>query len=177
MEEKAKSPVLKAALTYGGIFSVALVLLSVVLEVTGLSYKVWANYLSIPLIIGLLIYTLTAYKKEYLGGFAKFEQLMLMTLLMALVAALISTLYSFIYMTWIDPDMLDKIKNMQYEMLMNNPRIPEEAIDDSMDMFEKMKSKPLMLVFGFVGTYLRILFWGLIIAAIVKKKNPAEIVA
>ena len=177
MEEKAKNPVFKAALIYGGIFGVAIILLSVILEVLGLTYKMWASYMSIPIVILLLVYALTAYKKEYLGGYAKFEQLMLMTLLMALFAAVISTIYSFVFMTWIDPDMLDKLKNVQYDMLMKNPRMTEEAIDTSLEIFEKMKSKPLMLLFGFLGTYFRVIIWGLIIAAFVKKKNPAEIIA
>lgn len=177
MEEKAKNPVLKAALIYGGIFGFVTILLSVILDVLGLTFEKWVSFINLPVGIALVLYAQITYKKEYLGGFAKYEQLMLMTLLMSLFATVLTTLYSFINMTWIDPDFIDKLKNVQYEAMLNNPRIPEEAIDESMDMMEKFQSPALLLLFGFLGGYVRIVIIGVITAAFVKKNNPAEIAA
>jgi len=175
MEEKAKSPALKAALLYGAIIGFVSIAVAVVLDLLGLTMETWAGLLSILITIGLVIYSLRAYKKEYLGGTAKYDQLMLMTLLMSLVAAVLTTTYSAINITLIDPDALEKMSNMVYEKMANNSRITEDMLDVMMERMEGRFTFGRVIIQGFFGGYVMTVIVGVIAGAFIKSKteNPA----
>jgi hypothetical protein len=170
MEEEAKSPALKAALLYGAIIGFVSIVVAVVLDLLGLTMKTWAGLLSLLITVGLVIYSLKAYKKEYLGGTAKYDQLMLMTLLMALVATVLTTTYSAINITLIDPDALDKMSNMVYEKMANNPRITEDVLDMMMERMEGRFTFGRVIIQGFIGGYVMTVIIGVIAGAFIKSK-------
>ena len=175
MEEKAKSPAMKAALLYGAIIGFVSIVVAVVLDLLGLTMATWAGFVSLAITIGLVIYSLRAYKKEYLGGIATYQQLMLMTLLMSLVATVLTTAYSAINITLIDPDALDKMANMVYEKMSNNSRITEDMLDMMMERMEDRFTFGRVIIQGFFGGYVMTVIVGVIAGAFIKSKteNPA----
>lgn len=179
MEEKAKNPVFKAALIYGAIIGFVSIAITVVLDVMGLTMETWASLLSIAITIGLVIYSLRAYKNEYLDGTAKYEQLMLLTLLMSLIATVLTTTYSAINITIIDPDALDKMYNLMYEKMANNPRITDDMLDMMMERMEGRFTFGRVIIQGFFGAYVMTVIIGVIAGAFIKTKadNSADHIA
>lgn len=178
MEEKAKNPAIMAGLLYGAIIGFVSIVISVILDLMGLTFKTWASLLGLVVTIGLVVYSLRAYKKEYLDGKAKYEQLMLMTLFMALVSTALATAYSAINITLIDPDFLEKTYNMAYDKIASNPRITDDMLDIVIERMEGKFTAGRILIQGFIGGYIMTVIIGVIAGAFIKTKqnNPANVV-
>jgi hypothetical protein len=134
----------------------------------------WVGIVSIVVSIAVLIYLLRAYRNEYLDGFATYGQLILMALLIGLVSSIIMAVYTYLLYAVIDPDLIEKMKIMAEERIMNNPRISEGMYDMVMEKMEKRMTVNRMtinaLVWGTVVTFIL----GLIIAAFLKKEKTPE---
>ncbi len=173
MEKKASF--WKPALIYGAIVGFVGILLGVIFYIMDLATANWTSYLSMVVGIAVLAYCLVAYRKEYLGGFAKFGQIFVMALVIGIISSIITTIYSYVLYTFIDPELIDKIKLVAEEKMMNNPRIPENMLDDMIERmaknFEPKRMLTMGLIFGIVGNAII----GLILAAFIKKEeNPVD---
>ncbi len=169
MEKKAS--ILKAALIYGAIVGFVGILLSVIFYVMDLSTANWTQYVTMAIGIVVLAYCLVAYRKEYLGGFATYGQIFLMALLIGVVSTIISTIYSYILFTVIDPELIDKIRLVAEDKMMNNSRIPESMMDDMIERMAKNFEPKRMLTMAFVGGIVMNAVLGLILAAFIKKEE------
>ena len=175
MEEQTKTPFLKPALIYGAIYGFASILLSVIFYLLNLQFKTWPQLVSIVVIIVVLVYTLKAYRDEYLGGFASFGQLLLMALGIAVVATILSTIYQLILVNYIDPDYLEKSQQFIYERYANDSRFSEAQIDMMMERMDNSGGMGRLirrsLIWGTVVTFIL----GMIVSAFIKKeKNPVD---
>jgi len=171
MEEKTKSPMMKAALIYGLIIGFVSIVVSVVLDLLGIKFESWANLLSIVISIGLIVYSQAAYKKEYMGGFASYGELMKMTLLMSLVSTILLTAYTAINITVIDPDALEKMYNMTYIKIAENPRFTDDMVDSIMERMEGRFTFNRVVLQSLIGGYIITVIIGLITAAFIKKEQ------
>ena len=173
MEKKASF--WKAALIYGAIAGFVGILLGVIFYVMNLYAANWTQWVSILVAIAVLVYCLKAYRNEYLGGFARFGQLFLMALAIGVVSSIISLIYSYLMYTVIDPELLDKIRLVAEEKMMNNPRIPENMLDEMIERMAKNFEPKRMYIMTIVGGTVMYSILGLIMAAILKKEeNPLE---
>jgi hypothetical protein len=77
----------------------------------------------------------------------------------------------------IDPDLIDKVRLMAEDRIMNNPRIPESTAGDIIermaDRFTPVRMVRTTLIWGTVGNAII----GLILAAFIKKNRPEGPVA
>lgn len=177
MEEKAKKPVLKAALIYGAIIGFVGIVIAVLFDLMGLTFKTWAGLVSFAISIVLVAYSLSAYKKEYLGGYASYSDLMLMTLLMSVFATVLTTIYTAINITLIDPDLPEKMFNVAYDKMAKNPRMTEDVLDMMVERMEGKFTPARLLIQGFIGGYVMTVIIGVIAGAFIKKENPADKIA
>lgn len=158
---------------YGAILGLVSVFVSVIFHVMGLTMETWTGIVSFVVTIGVIIYCLYAYRQEYMGGYAGYGQLVLMTVYIAIVSSVIVTIYNFIFFTYIDPEATQKMFNMVYERMLNNPRIPEDMIDEMMEQMEKRFTKNRIILQGFLGGIFTPLIVGLIASAFIKKEPEA----
>jgi len=174
MEETTKTPLLKPALIYGLIAAFIGILMSVIFYLLNLTMKNWVGWISIVVSIVVIVYLLRAYRNEYLGGFATYGQLILMALLIGLVSSFITAIYTYLLYTVIDPDLIEKMKIMAEERLMNNPRIPESTLDTILERMDKRMNVNRMtrnaFIFGTVATFII----GLIAAAFIKNEETPK---
>ena len=174
MDEQTKIPVLKPALIYGLISAFIGILLSVIFYLADLSMETWVGLVSIVVSIAVLVYLLRAYRNEYLGGFATYGQLILMALLIGLVSSIISAIYTYLLYAVIDPDLIEKMKLMAEDRIINNTRISESLHDGLFEKLDKRMTVNRMtmnaLIFGTIVTFIL----GLIIAAFLKKEKTPE---
>ena len=173
MEKKASF--WKPALIYGAILGFVGILLGVIFYIMDLVTANWSSYLSIVVGIAVLAYCLVAYRKEYLGGFATFGQIFVMALVIGIISSIITTIYSYVLYTVIDPELIDKIRLVAEEKMMNNPRIPENMLDDMIErMAKNFEPKRMLTMALIVGVVVNAVI-GLILAAFIKKEeNPVD---
>ena len=178
MEEKAKAPFLKPALIYGAILGIVTVFISLVFYFLGISTDRWTNWVSMLITLVLLVYLMIQYRKVYLGGYASFGQIFVMVLVSAgIVASIINTVYTYLLFTVIDPGLLDQMRVVAEERIMNNPRIPESMYDNMFERMEKNFQVARMVKLGLIGGVVINAILGLIIAAFLKKEEDINIPA
>lgn len=173
MNDKAKAPFWKPALIYGAILGFVGILVNVVFYFLDLTTASWTGYVSMAIGIVVLAYCLVAYRNEYLGGFASFGQIFVMALVIGIISGILGAVYQYILFAVIDPELIDKVKLVAEERIMNNPRIPESMYEDIFERMEKRMTSGRMvrmaLILGVVGNAIL----GLIIAAFVKKSDDS----
>ena len=172
MEEKAKAPFWKPALIYGLILGLVSVFLSLVFYFTGMTTANWTNWVTLIVSIVLLVYLMVQYRNVHLGGYASFGQIFLMVLVSAgIVSTVISALYTYVLFTFIDPGLVDQIRIVAEERIMSNSRIPESMYDDIMERMDKRMTVPYMIRTALIMGPVVNAFFGLIIAAFIKKEE------
>ena len=177
MEETAKAPFWKPDLTYGAIVGFVGILLGVILYFLNLSMETWVQWLSLAVTLVVMIYCLTAYRKEYLGGYASFGQIYLMALVIGIISTILGAAFSYLLYTVIDPELLDKVRLMAEERVLSNPRIPENMHEDILDRMEGRFTPARMVRMALIwGTGMYAIL-GLILAAFIKKSKPENPVA
>ena len=170
MEEQAKNQQFKAALIYGAILGFVSIVLSVIFNLLGIGLETWTGIITFVVTIGVVIYCLYAYRQEYMGGYASYGKLVLMTLLIGVVSSVLVAIYNYLHFTYIDPEATEKMYNMVYEKMLSNPRIPEDMIDELMEKMEKRFTTGRIVIQGFVSGIFTVLIIGLIASAFLKKE-------
>lgn len=165
-----KSTILTYGLILGGI-SVAFNLMLYFLE-THYQQNAAAGYVGIALIIGVLMYAFIVFKKHN-EGYLSLSEALKIGLGISLIAGLIGVLYTFVLSEFLDPDMMNKALDLQFEkMRVENPEMSQEQLDMSREMADKFSSPLLRSAFQLIGA----LFIGFIISLIggliVKKSRP-----
>jgi len=176
MEEQAKVPVFKAALIYGAIVGFVSIVVSVLLNLLDLTFATWAGFLSLAITFGILVYVLRAYREEYLGGYAKYGQLVLMSLYIGIVSSVLVTIYTYINITIIDPDFIQKTINFTYDKMANNPRMTDEVLDMVMERMESKMTVSRIIIQGAIGGIVWTTILGLIVGAFTRKQDPATVI-
>ena len=72
------------------------------------------------------------------------------------------------------PELMDKMKLAQEQRLMNNPRIPEAALDGYLERLDDNMTLKRTTIMGLIFGPVSWAILGLILAAFVKKNNPAD---
>jgi hypothetical protein len=98
-----------------------------------------------------------------------------MALVIGIIASIINTIYSYLMYTVIDPELADKMRLVVEEKMMNNPRIPENMLDDMIERAAKNFEPKRMLATTLFGGIAVNAVIGLILAAFIKKEeNPVD---
>jgi len=174
--EDQKASVKKIATTYGVIWGLLSIALSVITYVTDnyLERPWWITVLSTAITIGVIVYGLKAYKQEN-EGFLSVAESLKIGLAISLIAGIIATIYGYIFMTVIEPDFANQmLEAAREQMITQNPDMGQEQIDLAMGITEKMMEPWIMTAMGMIFT----LFFGFIvslIAGLVMKQNRPEL--
>ena len=175
MEEKAKGSFWKAALIYGAILGFISILVAVILYVLNAQFKTWAWIASLLVSIGVLVYCLKAYRDEYLGGFATYGKLLIMTLAIAVVSSLLSVAYTYVLVNYIDTEYVEKVKQFTIEKIQENPRVTEAQLDALIERTENKTTNAKIIRQPLVGGIILTFVIGLIAAAFLKREeNPVS---
>ncbi len=175
MEETAKAPFWKPALTYGAIYGIVGIVLSVIFYVLNLQFKGWTQLVSLVVSILVIVYCLKNYRNEYLGGYASYGKLLVMSLTVAVVATILTTIYTYILINVIDPEYIQKATQFQIDRLSSNPRIPEAQLDRIIERMESRMNNQRTLLMGFAMGIVITFIIGLIASAFIKKEqNPVS---
>jgi len=172
MEEKVKAPFWKPALIYGVILGLVSVFVSLVFYFIGMATVSWTGWVTMLVMLVLLVYLMIQYRNVHLGGYASFGQIFVMVLVSAgIISTIISAVYTYLLYTVIDPALLDQVRIVAEEKIMNNSRIPESMYDDALERAEKFTSVSYMIKMALIFGPIVNAFIGLIVAAFIKKEK------
>ena len=172
MEEQVKAPFWKQALIYGVILGLVSVFIQLILYFIGMVTESWTSWVAMLVMLVLLVYLMIQYRNVHLGGYASFGQIFVMVLVSAgIISTIISVLYTYLLYTVIDPALLDQLRIVAEERILNNPRIPESMYDDAIERAEKYTTLPNMIKMALIFGPVMNAFAGLIIAAFIKKEE------
>lgn len=174
--ENQKS-VIKPSLTYGLYLGIALILFSLImylLDVDRESKLMWLSYL---IMAGGLFWAMISFRDQINGGFVTYGKAFATGFWTTLFAAILGTIFTYIYVTMIDPGMIEEILlNAEDQILESNPNMSDEQLEQALSMTEKFTSPIMITIWGFIANIIFGTILSLIIAIFVKREGPVEVV-
>ncbi|HLV93111.1 MAG TPA: DUF4199 domain-containing protein [Aequorivita sp.] len=173
METQSPS-IQKIALNYGvllGLFTIVLQVISYALD-AHIDRPWWLTFGQLLISIAIIVLGLKAFKNEN-NSYLTFGQSIKTGLAISLIAGIISIIFNYIFITYIDPDFIQKTMDFTREEMAKNPNLTEEQINMSMEMSAKFMTPWIMSAFAIIGT----MFFGFIIsviAGLALRKNPPQ---
>ncbi len=164
--------VIEPSLIYGGIIGGVIILHSAILQIMNATFSTYGQIMAYVLPIGLLIFTLHSYRKEYLGGIISYQKGLGMGVMFSVVYAILATAYLIVLIKFIDPHYLELVSQMAEEKMLNKG-MDDAVIEKAMEMTEKFRTLGFMAIAGFLGA----IFMGTIYSAIIMiflKKDPED---
>ena len=130
-----------------------------------------STVLSIGLTIGILVLAIKHHRNEELGGFISFGRGFQTGMLTTFFYAIIATVWMFVFINFVDTDMIENIQSTMVEQW-EEQGLTDEQIEQAQSFTGFMSSKGFLIGAAFGGA----LLWGailsLIISAVMKKDNP-----
>ncbi len=172
--ETEKASVKKIALNYGALWGLAGIASLIVAY--SMDAHIGTNYVKsivdTLVMIAAIVLGLKAFKKEN-GGYMSLGEALKTGLGISVIAGIIGAVFFYIFISFIDPGMMDKMLEYQREqMVLQGNNMTSEQIDQAMEMSKNFMQPWLMSTFAVIGT----LFFGFIVSLIsgliMKRTNP-----
>lgn len=170
MEEK--STFWKSAMIYGLYIGIFFTLFSVILYVTGQTQNKTMGYISFPLYALAIVLIQLQYRNKEMNGVMSYGQAVGIAVAAMLFSGIITALYTMILYSFIDPTLIDQIKNLQ-EQEMLKKGLTEDQVEAAMAMSSKMMTPGWMSIMGLIGSVIIGTLISLI-SSIFVKKQPNE---
>jgi hypothetical protein len=169
--EDNKASLMKHAMTYGAIIGLTLVVYSILLYITGLTFnKSLGLLVYVVLIAGLYLGT-KAYRDKVLGGFITYGKALGLGVLISVFVGIITVFFNFIMMRFVDPGLIDKYMAILEETYQNSRFISA----DQVDLLVEKGRESMTAVWSLPVGVLSFSFFGFIISLITSafvKRNP-----
>jgi hypothetical protein len=172
MENKNTS-ILYNGLVWGAILGFVGIIYAVILYMLDQNLNQNLSYLGIVITIVVLIFGVRSYRDNVMDGVLPFGPAFKFGFVVVVVSTVINLIYSYILWTVIDPGILNKMKDMQMEKMLEQG-IPEEALDQAMAISAKFMTPLMMIIMGLFFGILMGTIVALIVAAIFKKNEPED---
>lgn len=132
----------------------------------------------ISLAVGFILLGVTGtMQRKAMGGYINIKDAFQCIFVSILIFVTLNFIYDYVYMQYIDPNMMEKIKesSMGFAEKMG---APQETLDGMEKQFDEQSADKMSIGKQFVGFLSQIVMYsiaGLIIAAIVKKNKPEHL--
>jgi len=172
MEDKSSSQS-KYAMTYGAIIGLVLVVYSVLLYLTGLTFNKASGFIQyVILFVGLYLGT-KSYRDKVLGGYIKFSKALVFGLIISVFVGIITVFFNFIMLRYIDPGLIDKYMAIMEETFQNSRFIQADQMDEMLERSRESMTAIWSLPVGVFAFSLFGFIFSLVTSAFLKKEpNP-----
>lgn len=169
MENQAKSK--SFIINNGLILGVLGVLISVTLYAMGMHLDPhWSiGIFQFILMIAIIVLGISQFKKAN-GGFLSWGEGVKIGVGIAILAALVSVIYNYIFSTFIEPDFMAQVMEVQNQKFLDQG-MSQEQIEAANAMTEKFKSPLIASAFGIIASAIGGFIVSAIAAAIMKKSE------
>ena len=130
-----------------------------------------ARYVTFAILVGGLVLAMK-YFKEHNQGFMSFGQGIGIGAVLSAVVGLLSGIFAYVYMNFIDTDMLGRITEKMRADMEARGGVSDEQIDQAVAMSSKFMNGPLMVGAALLGTVLLGVLLSLVISAFIKNAQP-----
>ena len=162
----------KNALIYGAILGGISVLYSITLWLLGLTLNKPLGYVGIVFTLGVMYFGTKDYRDKHLGGYMEYGKAFSSNFLIGLYACIISTVYTFLLFKFIDPTLIDTIKETAINAAMQkNSNVSEEQIEQGMSKMSFLMSPTFFAITALFGGAIMAALAGLIVAIFQKKEK------
>lgn len=163
---------MNAIMNYGTLYGILIIVTSLVFYILGFEQDNTAvSIINLVITIGGLFFFMNKYKSDVTNGFISFSKSFRSGILISLFGAILSGFYNWIFMSFIDPGVIDKAKETAYERAISGGQTEEQAIAQ-LEMAEPFMTPIGMTLTGLVFFIIIGLILSAIIAAFIKKDNP-----
>ncbi len=164
----------KQAMTYGLYYAVVSIIISIALYAAGAMMAKPVQYISIAVMIAAVVLIQLHYRKT-LGGYITYGQSLVIAILSMFLAAIPIAMFTFILYKYIDPGLIDQLRMMAEEKLVEQGKLSQEQIDAALAITSKFQT-PLTISLGQIFNLpLMGLIIGLISSIFIKKVEPDKI--
>lgn len=173
MEKKVS--VWQATLNSGIILGLALVIYTLHLYFLDQTFNQKLGYVSILILIVGLVLGIKSFRDDARGGIMSYGQGVGAGTVIGLYAGIIGAIFTFLLYEVIDPDLTGKLLTFTEEKLLESGRVPEEMMDQTMEMRKKFMAPWIMSI----GEIISYVFFGVVISLIAsiflkKEGNPFQ---
>ena len=173
--DQSSVSMMPTAIRYGLIGALVLIIISLILNMAGMGAgsgsSTMSSLVSILVFAGVVYVALKKHRDEDLGGFMTYGRAIGLGTLTCLIMGLIGSVFTFIYISYIDPTVMDMALEQaraQYETM----GMDDEQIDQAMSYAEKFTSPPIVAIMSVVSYVFIGFLASLIVGAILKKNRP-----
>ncbi|MBK7477615.1 MAG: DUF4199 domain-containing protein [Haliscomenobacter sp.] len=167
---------------FGLIASMILIALGLVAQVAGLSDPsnpsgpggIAMNILTYGIMIAAIVMAVKQHRDTELGGLISFKRAFGLGMFVILIIGAITMVWTFVYMSYINPDMVDQIMEAAQEK-QQAQGLSDEQLEAASGMMGMIMKPWFMAISAFVGTLLIGLIISLIVAAIMKKEAKTAV--
>lgn len=174
MENKS-SKMLMPALTYAGIIVGIMIVHSIVIDIMGLNLSRYNRIAGTVLPLIGIGYAIFAFRKEYNNNLISYSRAFGFGVLVTVITAILISAFNVIYVTYINPDLIEAGRQMAEERMLERGFSPE-MIERGMKNQERFSTPGYMFLFSTLITMVLGTIFSLIAAAVLKKEsdNPFE---
>tara|TARA_B100000965_G_C19335262_1_gene644896 strand:- start:176 stop:697 length:522 start_codon:yes stop_codon:yes gene_type:complete len=166
------------SMNYGAVLGLFLISIALIMWILGINEQqsVIPSILNNIIIIGFLVYAIIIYRDNYNSGFISYSESLKLGTSVAFFSSIIMAFYSFIYIMYLEPDMLNEVlKTTEQAVLQTNPEVSEEELELALNMTSKLfQPHWLMIMSVLSGTFMGF-FFSTIISFFVKKNDLNQI--
>lgn len=173
-QKQAVSPV-AIGIRFGMLLSVVLVIVDFLIRIVGLSvlvFSVTAGTLTLVVTVFGVVLAHRAFKQSN-NALMSYSQGIIITIIMLLLSGLVSALFNYLYVNYIDPEFVDRMKG-EMVVFMERNGVSDSQIAKSTAQFEEMRPPfARVLLNGIRNGLIGGTLLGLIVSAFTKRK-PAD---
>lgn len=171
METSTQTPPSTSAvgIRYGLLTGLVSILISFGLFATN-SEQSPLRFLSTLVLVGGMVVAMRYYKENH-GGFMSFGEGLGIGTILAAVVGLLSAAFTYIYMSLIDPNVVERMMDKARADMEARGGMSDEQIDQGMAMAGKFMSVPALTAIVLIGSILMGFLLSLVIAAIIKRSR------
>lgn len=160
------------SLSAGILLGVILVVYSLILYVAELNENQWLAAVSYVITAIVLYFAIINFRDKQQNGFLSYGKGVTVGFLTGLFASVILAIFTYIYVTYIDPGILEQILvKAEESVLQSNPNMSDEELDRAMGMVEIFTSPGVMTVTTIFWYALVSLVFSLLISIFAKRED------
>ena len=159
-------------MNYGGILGMCLVLIALLVWFLGLDEhkSIIPSIINNLLIIIFLYYSIIQYRENINNGLISYSKSLKLGTSVAFFSSVIMAFYTLIYISYLDPDMLENTLNMtEQTVLHSNPEISDEELDLALEMTAKFMQPHWLMIMSVLGGTFMGFVYSLVISFFTKK--------
>ena len=159
---------------YGLLLAISWLLVDFLTRIAGLNFMTFGIAASLGWVVVSVVWLVMAHKafKIANGGLMSFGQGMMIAVVMLLISGIVSGLFNYVYLHYIDPEFVDRMKSGMVEFMERN-NVPDEQIEKSTAKMDDMQTNLIKSLLNGLGSGLAGgVVMGLVVSAFTKRNAP-----